>query len=881
MASKYRNSMKSKAPSTSTTSSSNTTSSSSNTSSGNNHNDQGVYRDYAIMAATTSLTGAIVRVVCKDGNIYEGVLATFSPEYDLAINMVIKIDPDTPGAGQNMNGLLASLRKQFECTPTIVFNFHDIVALSVLSIDLDYASKGHFTDTEISRFDSSNLNQRRDLVPWDGGAEEGLTLEDDATSKKGSSNGWAADDMFKMNEEKYQVKTTFDENLYTVPLVKQDTEEYRKREAEASRIASEVENDKASSERTAKEDGDEEEKYSAVIRPVSEPQHPISHGNHRQPIPQRRKPPPSQISGPNNGPRGKGPQNNNPPSVSSANTHSKYHSHSYSDVIKESHKSTPQLEISFGSLAFNREKSSPHGPMETDYRQSHRSQRVNPDIRQQQHQSQHQSQQAQQQQQQPQQQQPAPQQQHQHHQSHQPQAQHFIREQAGNQNQPTQHHHRVQHGQSKSVSFSRQPQKSIKKDSRVETSEIKRETSVSSSPVTTPTASSSPGVSVTGPMAPPPGPPVVVSAPPAGVSAPPPQPAVSVPATTSSIIAPSSATAQSASSTAVVSSVPATNSPSTSSETPSKPDLDSETEKIVKKSTLNPYAKEFNPSVKPFTPRPSYSSGHPTPAATPTALISPMASANLVHNHNHVHSHGQVMHSQNVPTRVQNQMVLPGAYHQASHFMPSLGPFAVPPFMLSHNMQTTSPFQANNNPQNLRPYKKNNSQQYQNQNSRHDFSQAPATVAAATGHPVLAGSPMQAPYPGQHQSFVAAPSGTPQQLYPSGLYMGHPRTINVIPHTGVMPQLQYDVPQPFYMTPMLQPHIMTQVAQQTMNLPGAGQMSAGSTPQSVTPNTPFQGGPAPSPVHHPGQVPNQPPTPTPGQAVIYLTQQPPSKVQIM
>ena len=79
-------------------------------------------------------------------------------------------------------------------------------------------SSGHFTDTEISRFDSSVLNQRRDLVPWDGGAEEGLTLEDDATNKKGSSNGWAADDMFKMNEEKYQVKTTFDENLYTYVL---------------------------------------------------------------------------------------------------------------------------------------------------------------------------------------------------------------------------------------------------------------------------------------------------------------------------------------------------------------------------------------------------------------------------------------------------------------------------------------------------------------------------------------------------------------------------------------------------------------------------------------------------------------------------------------
>ena len=46
----------------------------------------------------------------------------------------------------------------------------------------------------------------------------------------------------------------------------------------------------------------------------------------------------------------------------------------------------------------------------------------------------------------------------------------------------------------------------------------------------------------------------------------------------------------------------------------------------------------------------------------------------------------------------------------------------------------------------------------------------------------------------------------------------------------------------------------------------SGPHSGHSTPQSATPTTPLHGGPAPSPVHH---QPNQPPTPTPQQPVMY------------
>lgn len=53
------------------------------------------------------------------------------------------------------------------------------------------------------------------MVPWVSSHEDdGLTLEDEtATSEKSNQNGWNADEMFKLNEEKYKITSDFDENL--------------------------------------------------------------------------------------------------------------------------------------------------------------------------------------------------------------------------------------------------------------------------------------------------------------------------------------------------------------------------------------------------------------------------------------------------------------------------------------------------------------------------------------------------------------------------------------------------------------------------------------------------------------------------------------------
>lgn len=71
---------------------------------------------------------------------------------------------------------------------------------------------GHMlTDTEISRTDTRAVSRDRELVPWEAPPDicDGLEpLED-----HGNQNGWDPDDMFKTNEEKFKVRSTYEPSL--------------------------------------------------------------------------------------------------------------------------------------------------------------------------------------------------------------------------------------------------------------------------------------------------------------------------------------------------------------------------------------------------------------------------------------------------------------------------------------------------------------------------------------------------------------------------------------------------------------------------------------------------------------------------------------------
>ena len=71
----------------------------------------------------------------------------------------------------------------------------------------------------------------RELQPWQPDEDVDMSLES-------TSNGtW---DQFKANEERFGVKSTYDENLYTTTINKSNPL-YKMREAEAARLAREIE----------------------------------------------------------------------------------------------------------------------------------------------------------------------------------------------------------------------------------------------------------------------------------------------------------------------------------------------------------------------------------------------------------------------------------------------------------------------------------------------------------------------------------------------------------------------------------------------------------------------------------------------------------------
>lgn len=146
------------------------------------------------------------------------------------------------------------------------------------------------------------MPRERKLEKWDGGMD--MSLEDmalDSTSKHGGT-GW---DQFAVNEQTFGTTTTYNEDDYTTSIDRNNPE-YKRRAAEAERIAREIEGSAPANSHVAEErfqnashdDGmDEEEKYSGVRRDNAVS--PLSKGGAGSYVPPSRRPITSQptVSG--------------------------------------------------------------------------------------------------------------------------------------------------------------------------------------------------------------------------------------------------------------------------------------------------------------------------------------------------------------------------------------------------------------------------------------------------------------------------------------------------------------------------------------------------------------------------------------------------------
>lgn len=167
------------------------------------------------------------------------------------------------------------------------------------SLPVPYADKqigtttGFRTDTDIS---GSLAMRERNLQRWEPSAADSSV---DMSLESSQTGGW---DQFEVNERLFGATTSYDENLYTTRIDRNDPS-YKKREAEAARIAREIEGTQSDNPHLREERGqafegdghDEEERYSGVRREqTSFP--PLQSGQPNTYTPPARRPPTQQLS---------------------------------------------------------------------------------------------------------------------------------------------------------------------------------------------------------------------------------------------------------------------------------------------------------------------------------------------------------------------------------------------------------------------------------------------------------------------------------------------------------------------------------------------------------------------------------------------------------
>ncbi|KAJ7990014.1 hypothetical protein DPEC_G00310450 [Dallia pectoralis] len=231
---------------------------------------EGVYNNTRMLHYLTAVVGSTCDVRVKSGNVYEGIFKTLSSRCELVVDAVHKQseggDGDRGGGDRGGGGLPPSLPRIEDITDSMIFGPADLVTMTCRDVDLNYAIRDAFTDTSISSSRVNGEHREKVLQRWDGGDSngEGFDLETD------TSNGWDASEMFKFNEDTYGVTSTYDSSLsmYTIPLERGSSDGFRMREARAARLANEIEGSPQYRHRDSLENDDktEEDKYSAVVR---------------------------------------------------------------------------------------------------------------------------------------------------------------------------------------------------------------------------------------------------------------------------------------------------------------------------------------------------------------------------------------------------------------------------------------------------------------------------------------------------------------------------------------------------------------------------------------------------------------------------------------
>ncbi|PYI03332.1 putative PAB1 binding protein [Aspergillus sclerotiicarbonarius CBS 121057] len=221
----------------------------------------------------TSFIGLTATITTRNGEKFTGIFSSSSLEPSDS-SFVLKMVQRPPKADQNRaNGVSEASSPFMGSAPdhSMSFDVKDVVDISVPNVTTaDVTAKGSNgtpvgfrTDADIS----GNLAMReRTLKRWEPAADTDVDLSLETTN---NSTGW---DQFEANARLFGATSSYDENIYTTQIDRSDPA-YRQKEADAARIAREIEGTTTDNAHVREERGlastddiDEESKYSGVRR---------------------------------------------------------------------------------------------------------------------------------------------------------------------------------------------------------------------------------------------------------------------------------------------------------------------------------------------------------------------------------------------------------------------------------------------------------------------------------------------------------------------------------------------------------------------------------------------------------------------------------------
>ncbi|ESO06299.1 hypothetical protein HELRODRAFT_188320 [Helobdella robusta] len=216
----------------------------------------GVYKNERFIFQMTNLVGVVARITNKQAETFEGIFKTLSHKLEVMLDKVHKVDKSNPS--------WQPCRSDIQ--PCMVFKPEEIVNLQFLNADPNYAIIGdNFTDGAISRKSNGQVMEK-ELQPW---VSDSHPDDDDDLLESSNTNGWDPNEMFRTNQDKFQIMTTYDPNLtqYTTPMPSHNTEEFQQHVEKAAALAREIESSASYKHRMELENTkDEETLHSAVVR---------------------------------------------------------------------------------------------------------------------------------------------------------------------------------------------------------------------------------------------------------------------------------------------------------------------------------------------------------------------------------------------------------------------------------------------------------------------------------------------------------------------------------------------------------------------------------------------------------------------------------------